>query len=224
MRTAQQATSDRAWRFSRLAARESRIPLAELITGLAASAARIGPPAMRRHLSQAARSGHPSHSIQSSLSRSRRQLGTVRPFTRHRPQRGIFRSRGSQITFDIGIGPRIEDRGTDLIRTKALKPLSYLARNWKFESTPLQQTVGVSPSFSSVRGKARSFRGCAGCLRGAWSQRRAGLGNIAPRGGIVSVGRYSSTAVLPMRFATVAALVPKRRSGCIGSHRLPQKL
>ena len=174
MRTAQQATSDRAWRFSRLVARESRIPLAELITGLAASAARIGPPAMRRHPSQAARSGHPSHSIQSSLSRSRRQLGTVRPFTRHRPQRGIFRSRGSQITFDIGIGPRIEDRGTNLIRTKALKPLSYLARNWKFESTPLQQSVSVSTEFLSLRHKAAIFRGCARKARRCSRQRPAG--------------------------------------------------
>jgi len=197
VRTAQQATSDRAWRFSRLAARESRIPLAELITGLAASAARIGPPAMRRHLSQAARSGHPSHSIQSPLSRSRRQLGTVRPFTRHRPQRGIFRSRGSQITFDIGIGPRIEDRGADLIRTKALKPLSYLARNWKFESPPLQQTVRLSPDFASAPGKTRVFRHCGGRAGRQRRQRPAKSSNIAPRRGNVSVGRYSSTAVLP---------------------------
>src|SRR5215469_434444 len=160
---------------------------------------------MRRHLSQAARSGHPSHSIQSPLSRSRRQLGTVRPFTRHRPQRGIFRSRGSQITFDIGIGPRIEDRGTDLIRTKALKPLSYLARNWKFESTPLQQTVRLSPGFASVPEKTRAFRhfgGRAGGSVGRDAQNPATL----RRGGVVSLpGDIPVPQWCRTRFARLAA-------------------
>ena len=125
---------------SRLAARESRIPLAELITGLAASAGADRP------------AGDAEAPFASCPQRPPFTFDPITAFpvvedssARFGSSQGIGRSaassvpRGSQITFDIGIGPRIEDRGTDLIRTKALKPLSYLARNWKFESTPLQR-------------------------------------------------------------------------------------
>jgi len=47
---------------------------------------------------------------------------------------------------------------------------------------------------------------CAGPARRHGRQRRAGLVNIMPTAGDISVGPYSSTAVLPMWFATVPAL------------------
>src|SRR5215472_12453409 len=68
---------------------------------------------------------------------------------------------------------------------------------WKFESIPLQQTVGLSPDFASVPGKTRVFRHFGGHPGRQRQQRRAKPSNIAPRRGNVSVGRYSSTAVLP---------------------------
>src|SRR5215471_1760262 len=51
--------------------------------------------------------------------------------------------------------------------------------------------------FASVPGKTRVFRHCGGRVGRQCRQRCAKPGNIAPRTGSVSVGRYSSTAVLP---------------------------
>ena len=79
----------------------------------------------------------------------------------------------------------------------SFESVAYLARNYKFESTPLQQTVRLSPGFASVPGKTRVFRHFGGDAGVQCRQRRAKPGNIAPRRGSVSVGRYSSTAVLP---------------------------
>ena len=61
----------------------------------------------------------------------------------------------------------------------------------------LQQTVRLSPDFASVPGKTRVFRHFGGRAGSSHRQRRAKSSNIAPRRGGVSVGRYSSTAVLP---------------------------
>jgi hypothetical protein len=78
-------------------------------------------------------------------------------------------------------------------------------RNRSFESISLQQTVRLSPDFASVPGKTRVFRHFGGRAGRQRRQRRAKPSNIAPRRGSVSVGRYSSTAVLRTRFARLAA-------------------
>jgi hypothetical protein len=74
---------------------------------------------------------------------------------------------------------------------------------WKFESVSLQQTVRLSPDFAFVPGKARVLRQCGEEARRHGRQRRARSSNIAPSSGSVSVRRYFSTAMSPMRFATV---------------------
>src|SRR5215813_12313652 len=58
----------------------------------------------------------------------------------------------------------------------------------------------LSREFAFLRREAAVFRGCAplGWRRGR--RRRPGWSNIAPRNGNISVGPYSSTAVLPARF------------------------
>src|SRR5262249_12990028 len=58
---------------------------------------------------------------------------------------------------------------------------------WKFESSPLQQTVRLSPDFASVRRKAPVFRHFYGHAGRQRRQRRAKSRNIAPRRGSVSV-------------------------------------
>jgi hypothetical protein len=68
---------------------------------------------------------------------------------------------------------------------------------WNFESSSLQQTVCLSPDFSSDPGKARFFRHSCGRAGRQCRKRRAKSSNIAARTGSVSAGRYSSTAVLP---------------------------
>src|SRR5262249_27122620 len=72
-----------------------------------------------------------------------------------------------------------------------------VARNWNFESSSLQRTVCLSPDFASVPGKTRVFRHFGGVAGRQRRQRRPKSSNIAPRTGSVSVGLYSSTAVLP---------------------------
>ena len=72
------------------------------------------------------------------------------------------------------------------------RQLRLTHRNRKFESISLQQTVRVSPRPGRCRSKNPRFR--AGVRR--WGrQRRAGLVEIAQSGAVISVGRYSSTAV-----------------------------
>src|SRR5215470_17184370 len=68
---------------------------------------------------------------------------------------------------------------------------------WKFESISLQQTVRLSPDFASVSGEAGVFRRFGDHAGRQGRRRRADSRNIAPRSGPVSVGLYSSTAVLP---------------------------
>src|SRR5215831_20793455 len=82
-------------------------------------------------------------------------------------------------------------------KARRLGTVAILARNRKFESTPLQQTVCLSPGFASVPGKTRVFRHFGGRAGRQRRQRRTKPSNIAPKRGGVSVGRYSSTAVLP---------------------------
>jgi hypothetical protein len=69
----------------------------------------------------------------------------------------------------------------------------------------------VSRGISSSHVEKPGFsRGRAGWGRRRGRQRRAWRGDMAPIGGNISVGPYSSTAVLPMWFATVPALARKR--------------
>src|ERR1700751_4372056 len=63
-------------------------------------------------------------------------------------------------------------------------------------------SLRISPSFL---GKARIFRQYGHAARPYGRQRRASSTNIALRNGSVSVGRYSSTALSPMRVAAVRA-------------------
>ena len=56
-------------------------------------------------------------------------------------------------------------------------------------------------------------RRASGPARRHGRQRRAGLVNITPTAGNVSVGPYSSTAVPARRFASVLSLVRQARSG-----------
>src|SRR5215469_69286 len=68
---------------------------------------------------------------------------------------------------------------------------------WKFESIPLQQTVRLSPDFASVPGKTPVFRHFGGHPGLQRRQRRTQPSSVGPNSVGVSVGRYSSTAVLP---------------------------
>ena len=62
---------------------------------------------------------------------------------------------------------------------QSLEILAYRARNRKFESIPLQQTVRLSRDFSCGIEKPAVAAGCAGPARRHGRQRRAGL--TAPR-------------------------------------------
>jgi hypothetical protein len=94
---------------------------------------------------------------------------------------------------------------------QAQKSLSQERYRW-FESGSLQQTVRLSPDFALVPGKARVLRRYGGEARQYGRQRPAKSSNIALRSGNVSVGRYFSTAVSPMRFAPMGA--PPPSAGC----------
>jgi hypothetical protein len=81
------------------------------------------------------------------------------------------------------------------------------SRNWKFESTSLQQTVHLSRDFSFPYRKAGSCRGRARARPGGTAGRDTLVVNSTPTTGNISVGSYSSTAVPARRLATVVALV-----------------
>src|SRR6516164_4233913 len=88
------------------------------------------------------------------------------------------------------------------------KSTAFVPRYQKFESISPQQTVRLSPDFAFVPGKARVFRQCGGEAKRHGRQRRARSRNIALMNGGVSVGRYFSTAVSPMRLVPVGAPPP----------------
>ena len=60
---------------------------------------------------------------------------------------------------------------------RKLKSVAPFARNRKFESISLQQTVRFSPEFASAREKAAVFRGCAGGRGWCGRERRATPGH-----------------------------------------------
>jgi len=78
-----------------------------------------------------------------------------------------------------------------------MEPKAYRARNRKFESISLQQTVCLSPNFTRVSGKAQVFRHFGGDAGRQGRERHRGAKQHSKRSASVSVGRYSSTAVLP---------------------------
>ena len=84
--------------------------------------------------------------------------------------------------------------------------LDSFLRNWKFESISLQQTVRLSPDFTRLSEKAPVFRHFGGGAGRQGRERHRGAKQHAKRSASVSVGRYSSTAVLLERLATLAAL------------------
>ena len=107
--------------------------------------------------------------------------------------------------------PRVEVAQAARRIARATKPRNrspISARYYKFESISLQQTVRLSPDFAFVPGKARVLRRCGDEARQYGRQRPAKSSNIALRSGSVSVGRYFSTAVSPMRFAPVGTPPP----------------
>ena len=67
----------------------------------------------------------------------------------------------------------------------------------RFESISLQQTVRLSPDFTRASEKAPVFRHCGGDAGRPGRERHRGAKQHAKRSASVSVGRYSSTAVLP---------------------------
>src|SRR5215813_5260156 len=82
----------------------------------------------------------------------------------------------------------------EIDKARRLGTVAILARNRKFESIPLQQTVRVSPDFALPGRKAGLFRGCAGRNRQRGRERPAWRGDMAPTGGNISVGPNFSTA------------------------------
>ena len=94
--------------------------------------------------------------------------------------------------------------------TEASKPLPI----WRgtrssnpFRSSRQSVSRGISPSCIENLAVAAA---CAGPARRHGRQRRAGLLNITPTAGNISVGPYSSTVVLARRFATWLPWCAKR--------------
>ena len=136
-----------------------------------------------------------------------------RPARRHRISRWVDRMAAAGLTeprcasergLDMGGGPPAERRFT----------VGAAANPWLGAIARCSRTGSSNPSPSSgesgANREAAVSRGCSGWGERRGRQRRARSSNIALRSGSVSVGRYSSTALSPMRFATVGAPL----SGC----------
>jgi Cobalamin-independent synthase, Catalytic domain len=153
------------------------------------------------------------------------------PFTMSRQAKNEFYRDEEELVMDYAAAVNAELRdlkaaGADVIQldepwlqargrgTRAAL-LAMRAHRGTGSSNPLpssKQSVsrGISPSCIE---KPAVAAGCAGPARRHGRQRRAGLVNITPTAGNISVGPYSSTAVPARRFATVVALVRQARSG-----------
>jgi len=94
-----------------------------------------------------------------------------------------------------------------------MQGVAYLARDLKFESISLQQTVRLSRDFFFLYRKAGSCRGVRGPARAARPAETRRARQHHATAGNVSVGPYSSTAMPARRFATLVALVRQARSG-----------
>jgi hypothetical protein len=77
------------------------------------------------------------------------------------------------------------------------KSAAFVPRYQKFESISLQQTVRLSPDFTRVSGKVPVFRQFGGDAVPQGRERHRGARQPAKRSASVSVGQYSSTAMLP---------------------------
>src|SRR5215468_3504146 len=85
------------------------------------------------------------------------------------------------------------------------EPLFHLSGSGGSNPVPSsRQSVSRGISSSCIE-KPAVAAACAGPARRHGRQRRAGLVNITPTAGNISVGPYSSTAVPARRFATVVA-------------------
>ena len=87
---------------------------------------------------------------------------------------------------------------------------------WKFESISLQQTVRLSPDFAFVSRKVPVFRQFREATVWQGRQRRAQPGNIEPKNASVSVGLYSSTAVLSDAVRGIDRRRPQAKSVALG--------
>ena len=94
---------------------------------------------------------------------------------------------------------RVKRRDNQLHRARVLEV--------RIQSPPAESQVRtcLSREFAFLRREAAVSRGCACWGERRGRQRRTRSSNIALMSGSVSVGRYSSTALSPMRFATVGA-------------------
>jgi len=82
-------------------------------------------------------------------------------------------------------------------RTGAAKKGCFLCGTDGSNPSPSSGESCANLSLAGIRlptSRSRGFRGCAGRGERRGRQRRAGRGNIVPRGGNISVGLYSSTA------------------------------
>src|SRR5215468_10419986 len=104
-------------------------------------------------------------------------------------------------------------------------PNKELALNQKQlldRKSPIQVRIHLPPAESQVQTclsrefaflgrEAAVFRGCPGRDERSGSQRHAGAGISAPKGGDISVGPYSSTALPVMRSATIPRILSRVR-------------
>jgi hypothetical protein len=97
------------------------------------------------------------------------------------------------------------DKSADTRQSLETKPISRGT-----ESSNPAPSSGESVSRGDMAVVGREPRGSRGCARLLWRrgrQRRAGYFDIASTDGNISVGHYSSTAVLPRLSAALAAKV-----------------
>ena len=126
--------------------------------------------------------------VRTGLAGGGRWIRTFGSRTRHqavRPRRGRFPVIGSSPHWPGGTGisnlrplagwiSALErGRFQGHKQKRKLKSVAPFARNRKFESISLQQTVRFSPEFASAREKAAVFRGCAGGRGWCGRERRA---------------------------------------------------
>ena len=88
---------------------------------------------------------------------------------------------------------------------RRLKNRGHLPRDRKFESGSLQQTVWVSPRLGRYRSKSPRFRAGVHWPRSAETPKCC---RSAQTGAVISVGRYSSTAVSLMQSGGIPGSFP----------------
>src|ERR1700732_904289 len=125
---------------------------------------------------------------------------------RHGPAHCRRKREGTTQFPTIGLFERNANNFKGQPETRRLKNRGHLARNRKFESISLQQTVSLSPA-AAFQGREPRFSArvwAAGLATGS-AETRQTL-HCGPTGCNISVGPYSSTAV-PLRWS---AKMPRR--------------